>query len=119
MNNMGSINYAKEQSVKSMALLKVNVRRLYLILEDTKTRPPWFKNTKRSRQRWRAKGGAWIYDPTVLAAYREASAQLFGQSLAVEVYEIASRTGFMRRLMEKGNQCLSLTSPMYSLVSKS
>lgn len=105
MNNMGSINFVKDEQHKQAALTRINVRRLLHMLEDTKTRPIWFKDTKRSRQRWRHKQGGWNYNPVILKTYKEALAEYRkyeGALFAEAIAGFASQKGFMRRLLERG-----------------
>jgi len=49
--------------------LRLNQVRVLGMMRRTRRRPAWFKDTKRSRQRWRHKDGGWVYPARVQELY--------------------------------------------------
>lgn len=63
---------AKQTLNAAPAMLKVNIRRIVLMMDEHKMRPAWFRHSKRSLRRWRHKPGGWVYPPRLVEAYEQA-----------------------------------------------
>ncbi len=59
---------------------KFNVRRIISIMMAMRHTPPGLKLSRRSRRRWRGRGGEWAYPPQLLALLDEQVTLLEAQS---------------------------------------
>jgi hypothetical protein len=64
--------YAESPKGAPSAFDKVNLRRLFLMLWDSRTPIASLKISRRSRRRWRGKGGVWQFDPKLWELFKEA-----------------------------------------------
>lgn len=51
---------------------RLNLRRLAFAMRMDRVTPPELKLSRRSRRRWRGRGGEWVYPPKLTQLAREA-----------------------------------------------
>jgi hypothetical protein len=72
-NPRSVVLYVDPPKPRTAALDRINLRRLFLMLWNSRRPLPDAKISRRSRRRWRGQGGVWLFDDTLWAAFKEAA----------------------------------------------